>query len=177
MTGSNRKEIIRVFFIAAFLFAVVIPVFLYRARQHIALQKRSVREAASKDIKTVLEDGARVRIKIAGAEVQAEVARSAAKKTQGLSGREQLGDADGMLFLFEENGAYSFWNKDMRFALDILWIDDDTVADVSENLPIFQESPAVRTPSVKGNKALEVNAGFVKKYDIQKGDKITILEN
>lgn len=176
MTGNNRKEIIRVLCIAVFLFAVVIPLFWYRARQHSTAQKRSVQETIRKEARAVWEDSALARVSIAGAEIQAEVVRSAARKAQGLSGRAQLGPAEGMLFLFEEKGVYSFWNKDMRFALDVLWIDGDTVVDISENLPAFQGAPAVLTPSAEVDKVLEVNAGFVSAHGVKKGDRVGIYK-
>ncbi len=173
MAENNRREIIRVFFITVLLFGAVIPVFFYTARKNIILQKQGFQEAA-RETKIILEDGAWVRVNINNAEARAEVARSAAKKTQGLSGRESLAEGDGMLFVFEEKGAYSFWNKDMRFGLDVIWIDGDVVVDISENMPAFQGAPVLLTPSAKGNMVWEVNAGFVKTHGIQKGDKVII---
>lgn len=52
-----------------------------------------------------------------------EVADNIAKRSQGLSGREQLSPTDAMLFVFETEDKQCFWMKDMKFSLDILWFD------------------------------------------------------
>ena len=45
------------------------------------------------------------------------------ERSQGLSGRPNLAAGTGMLFVFEQAGSYAFWMKDMRFPLDMVWID------------------------------------------------------
>ena len=42
---------------------------------------------------------------------------------RGLSGTPQLPADEGMLFLFPDAAVRSFWMKDMRYPLDIVWID------------------------------------------------------
>src|SRR3989338_1806519 len=41
---------------------------------------------------------------------------------QSLSGRSGLAEGEGMLFVFPQDGKYGFWMKDMRFSIDILWL-------------------------------------------------------
>lgn len=52
-----------------------------------------------------------------------EVVSTAAAQEQGLGGRASLGDHAGMLFKFGTVGDRCFWMKDMRFPLDIVWVD------------------------------------------------------
>src|SRR5574341_1002590 len=74
-------------------------------------------------------------IKVAGEEVQAYVANTDAKRQKGLSGRESLGDNQGMLFVFEKPDTQpSFWMKDMKIAIDILWIDNDQIVQIDKNV-------------------------------------------
>lgn len=43
-------------------------------------------------------------------------------RARGLSGSGPLAANEGMLFVFERDGAHAIWMKDMRFSIDIVWI-------------------------------------------------------
>lgn len=113
------------------------------------------------------------------ARISAEIANTQDKRRQGLGGRTTLGDNEGMLFVFEAKGKYPFWMKGINFPLDFIWIADDMVSGVLEDvappasgqkeelLPIYQSKEDI-------DKVLEVKAGTVKKYNIKAGDKLTI---
>ncbi len=47
-----------------------------------------------------------------------------AAKIQGLSDRKLLGEKQGMLFVFNHAGGHGIWMKSMRFAIDIVWINE-----------------------------------------------------
>ena len=64
-------------------------------------------------------------IQIGTATVQIEIVDTDELRTQGLSGRKQLGENQGMLFVFEKPGRYGFWMKEMNFPIDIIWIGQD----------------------------------------------------
>ena len=121
-------------------------------------------------------NNAKPTIQIKDAVYTVEIADTDTKRTQGLSGKKGLESNAGMLFLFDKKDTYAFWMKDMLFPIDIIWIDDDTIADISENVPI----PLTATylpkygPKVPINRVLEVNAGEVKKNHIQIGDKVVL---
>ncbi len=51
----------------------------------------------------------------------------------GLSGRESMPDNQGMLFVFPDYVEQCIWMKDMKFALDILWLDDESKIIFIEN--------------------------------------------
>ncbi|MFH1441384.1 MAG: DUF192 domain-containing protein [Candidatus Omnitrophota bacterium] len=105
-----------------------------------------------------------------------ELADTPEKRQLGLMFRKRLDVNKGMLFIFEQEGAYSFWMKNMNFSLDLIWIgQDDKVVDVRCNiLPCNDlcESIIVEKPA---KYVLEVNAGFVRKNSIKQGDKIKFL--
>lgn len=115
-------------------------------------------------------------IKIGRAQIQVEIADTPEKRAQGLSGREMLGVSQGMLFPMDESQVYAFWMKDMRFPLDIIWIRDGRVVDISESVPAPKagELPASVRPREPVNYVLEVNAGFVEKKGISVGDRVEI---
>ena len=54
--------------------------------------------------------------------IQAELAQTPEQRSIGLMHRPKMGVNEGMLFVFPQNGKYSFWMKDMRFSIDILWL-------------------------------------------------------
>ena len=64
-------------------------------------------------------------LKINDTSIEVEVADSPEAQKLGLSGRAHLADGTGMLFIFETPGQYGFWMKDMNFAIDIVWIDEN----------------------------------------------------
>ncbi len=99
------------------------------------------------------------------------IADTSVKHEHGLSGVKKIEEDQGMLFVFDEHGRYNFWMKDMNFAIDILWLDDNNkILEITKNL--FPESyPTVYQPSIPVIKVLEVPAGFVEKNKVKVGDR------
>lgn len=109
--------------------------------------------------------------------VLAEIARDPVARARGLSGRKSLPELGGMLFSFDAPDSYGIWMKDMRFPLDIVWMRDNRVVDLVENAPVPEGGVrdshlAVFTPDVPADSVLEVNAGFVSRYNIKIGDRV-----
>lgn len=61
-------------------------------------------------------------LRVSGHKVTLEIARTAAAESQGLGGRSGMTDNEGMLFVLEKPATACFWMKDMRFSLDIIWL-------------------------------------------------------
>ncbi len=98
-----------------------------------------------------------------------------ATRQQGLSGKKSLKENQGMLFFFQEKGKHSFWMKDMKFPIDIIFINDDTITDITKNAqPDDSPNRPRYAPSVDINYVLEVNAGEADKKNIKVGDNVTI---
>ncbi|MBI4100276.1 DUF192 domain-containing protein [Candidatus Microgenomates bacterium] len=108
------------------------------------------------------------------AKITVEIADTTEKKVKGLSGRPSLGQNEGMLFVFPQKSAYSFWMKDMKFPLDFIWINGSQVVDITKNVPYPQDSgqPPLVSPKAVVDKVLEVNAGVADSSGIQIGDTI-----
>ena len=119
--------------------------------------------------------------------VQAEVVDTDAARQLGLMFRENLPEGRGMLFVFEDEGRYGFWMKNMRFPIDIIWIDKGKrVVDIKPNLFPCQEaresfaggdkekSCEIFEPRAKALYALEVEVGFCRRNKIKIGDKVSI---
>lgn len=105
-----------------------------------------------------------------------EIADSDAERILGLSNRENIGPADGMLFVFEQPGRYGFWMKDVKFSLDIIWINDGRVVDFVELAPPVSGVPATTYyPPIEIDRVLELPGGTVRRYNIDKGSPVEIV--
>ena len=115
-------------------------------------------------------------VQVGEASVRADLADDPASRQRGLSGRENLGEGSGMLFLLPDDSP-SFWMKDMRFPIDILWIRDGRVVDVSADVPPPRtpNSPLpTYSPARPADRALEVNAGWAADHGIRRGDVVRV---
>lgn len=117
-------------------------------------------------------------LSVGGKVLSVEVARSALDKMRGLSGREILGEDEGMLFTFDKEGNYGFWMKDMKFPIDVVWIDKGKITGFSENSMPEPDKQIwnlkIYYPPDVVDEVLEVNAGFVSKNKIQVGDEVSL---
>lgn len=101
--------------------------------------------------------------------IKVELANTLEKRQLGLMFRKSLDRNRGMLFIFEQEGVYSFWMRNMNFPLDLIWIgQDNKVVGITNNaLPCNElcKSIIVEKPA---KYVLEVNAGFVSENLIKK---------
>lgn len=105
--------------------------------------------------------------------IQIEIVDTAEKRSQGLMFRDKLGEKEGMFFIFPERGRHNFWMKNMKFSLDIIWINQDKViVDIRKNVPPCANDCPSYTPQVNAKYILEVNAGFADKNKIGVGDAV-----
>lgn len=108
-------------------------------------------------------------IELDGQELIVELATTPAQKTAGLGGRPGLPQNQGLLFVFDKPEFYSFWMKDMRFPIDIIWIGaDGRVISVEPNISP-DTFPQKFTPPIPARYILEVNTGFAEQYAIGPG--------
>lgn len=108
-----------------------------------------------------------------------DIARDAVSQARGLSGREQLAAAEGMLFVFSQPMPRLFWMNEMNFPLDFVWIRDRKVIGIAENIP----HPAANNGEIyrlsspePADMVLEINAGEIRARGIQVGDAIQLEE-
>lgn len=118
-------------------------------------------------------------LEINGTILKVEIADTESKRNKGLSNRESMATDSGMLFVFPKLDKYVFWMKEVKIALDFIWIKDNTVVDLlpniqppkmgekDENLPVYSSK-------MEFNKVLEVNAGVINQLNIKVGDTIKV---
>lgn len=98
------------------------------------------------------------------------VAKTDKDKQIGLSKTKTLLQDKGMIFIFDKPGIYSFWMKDMKFPLDIIFINDNKIVTIYKNLPI--NNLTIHSPSENTDKVLEINANLADKYGFSVGDTV-----
>lgn len=106
------------------------------------------------------------------------LATSDKDRMTGLSERTSMPQDYGMLFEFEKPDYYSFWMKNMKFPIDIIFLKDNKIVTIYPNLQpptaSSEETLPILKPEEPANKVLEINAGLSQKYNLKKGDSIVI---
>jgi hypothetical protein len=75
-------------------------------------------------------------VSIDGYNMTADLALTSEQREKGLSVKDKLKEKEAMLFVFEESAKHSFWMKDMKFPIDIIWFVLDTVAGITQRLNV-----------------------------------------
>ena len=118
-------------------------------------------------------------VTIGGVSFTVDVADTPEKRFQGLSGRPVLEEGTGLLFIFSEERKHTFWMKDMRFPLDMVWISAScTVADITTDVPQPPPDSAdsvlpTYSPSAPATYNLEINAGLAAASGLKTSDPVT----
>lgn len=114
------------------------------------------------------------KLSIAGQKLDVETVGTSEARERGLSGRERLGDNQGMLFTYSNEEIYCLWMKDMKFDLDMIWLDKNKqVVFIQENVKPDSYPKQTFCPDKAAKYALEVNAGSVQKWGLKVGDEAT----
>ena len=119
-------------------------------------------------------------IKINEIEIEVEIAETPQEKAKGLSDRNNLGEKQGMLFIFENKTKPSFWMKDMLMSIDIIWITDGKIVGIEKSVPAPEKGTPSELPLYPPPEGidyvLEVNAGFSEENGIMVGNEIDLSE-
>jgi uncharacterized membrane protein (UPF0127 family) len=106
------------------------------------------------------------------------VASNEADRQKGLSGTYSLGDDQAMLFVYESEGKWGIWMKDMNYPIDIVWLDKDKkVIYIVKNADPSSYPYETFTPKENAKYVVELKAGSVGKKAISIGKKAVFDEN
>ncbi|MEJ2534050.1 MAG: DUF192 domain-containing protein [Gammaproteobacteria bacterium] len=116
-------------------------------------------------------------VELRGQVFKVELALTRGEQARGLMFREELPPDRGMLFIFQREDWRSFWMKNTRIPLDILYFDDGlTLVSVAENARPCVADPCPSYPSeAPARYVLELNAGMVRSLGVEKGDRLVLL--
>lgn len=107
--------------------------------------------------------------------ISIELAQSDNEKHQGLSDRKSLCQNCGMLFVWPDYDVRDFVMRNMNFPLDIIFIADQKIVKIENNLLPEGETPEnIYSSEVPVNYVLEVNGGLTDRYGITVGDEVVI---
>lgn len=96
------------------------------------------------------------------------------KRVQGLSSRDGLPGATVMLFDFEKEDGCVIWMKDMKFSIDIIWLDNNfKVIDFKESASP-DTYPTVFSPISSCRYVIEANDGLINENALKIGDKVSV---
>jgi uncharacterized membrane protein (UPF0127 family) len=111
-----------------------------------------------------------------GQRFSVELAETSEKQALGLMFRDSMAEDHGMLFLFPAESRRSFWMKNTRIPLDILYFDSDLalVSVAADARPCR----SARCPSYPSEGAaqyvLELNAGKAAELEVRPGDVLEL---
>ncbi len=172
---SFKKVILPLLLVIIF---ITVAGIFYRKNQGLSpLPFNSTKTSTPQEIKTV---------KIGDTSVRVKVAQTDTERQKGLSGRSSLEKNEGMLFVINNKATPTFWMKDMKFAIDIIWILSSS-GDVKNGKIIQIDKNALAPPpGTSDNKlklyspksavdyVLEVNSGYSDLNNIKVGDTVLI---
>ena len=109
------------------------------------------------------------------ARLDIEIADNEFETQTGLMYRDTMRENHGMLFIFPDSKPRSFYMKNTRIPLDIIYLNSNKrIVSFQENAKPMDESSLPSNAAAKY--VLEVNAGLVKKWQLEVGDFINYQE-
>jgi len=111
-----------------------------------------------------------------GGTIHAEIADTAKKRAQGLMYREHLAKDHGMLFTFDQAQPWTFWMKNTKIPLDIIWLNEKKqIIYIARNVPICTRTddgcPQYQ-PNDPAMYVLELGGGEADRLKLERGSKL-----
>lgn len=108
--------------------------------------------------------------------IQAEVADTMKKRAEGLMYREYLAKDRGMLFTFDQAQPWTFWMKNTKIPLDIIWMNEKKqIIHIARNVPICTRTddgcPQYQ-PNDPAIYVLELGGGEAERLKLEKGSTL-----
>ncbi len=79
-----------------------------------------------------------------------------------------------MLFSFPNEGIHQFWMRGMHFPIDILWFTSKGELCGIKEWAKPEDYPRTYTPECNARYVLEIPAGSVKAFHLEKGDTVDL---
>nr|WP_155706505.1 DUF192 domain-containing protein [Gloeocapsopsis dulcis] len=112
---------------------------------------------------------------IAGRKISLEVARTPREQAIGLMYRDTIADDRGMLFVFEPARPVGFWMKNVRFPLDMIFLENGQVKAIAPAVPPCKTEPCpTYGPETPINQVIELRGGRAAELGIRVGDRLDI---
>lgn len=106
--------------------------------------------------------------------IDIEIADDEYQTQTGMMYRDSMKDNQGMLFVFLIAQYHSFYMKNTRIPLDIIYIDSDKkIVSIQKNAKPFDETSL--PSNAPAQYVLEINAGLSETWKLEVGDKIEFV--
>lgn len=121
-------------------------------------------QALPRDILVIRTSGGSYRFNV-------ELAVTEEERAKGLMFRQELDPDAGMLFLYNQDQAVTFWMKDTPLPLDMIFIaSDGKITQIVRHAEPYSENLIPSNTYIRG--VLEVNAGTADRFNIAPGDHV-----
>jgi uncharacterized protein len=149
--------------------SIILALFVHGPRLLAYMSTKSGFHAAKEE-----SDYAVIPVTLGHAALHVLVADTLERRTKGLSYRESLGKNQAMLFVFDDADKHGIWMKDMKFSIDIIWLDNNLrVVDMKRNISP-DTFPEVFEPKSNSSFVLETSAGFADKNGVTLGSELVL---
>jgi len=132
---------------------------------------------ARQDARRIESKYLKAKVTVNGFKLSVDMPVTEEQMSKGLSIKDKLKENEAMLFVFEEPSRQPFWMKDMKFPIDIAWLDSNgKTVHIEENLAPCMSiiNCPLYAPNTSSQYALETTAGFTRRHGLNLGTKILI---
>jgi len=105
--------------------------------------------------------------------VEVEVADTPEMRSKGLMFRKTMPEMSGMLFKFDQERMIAMWMKNTFIPLDMLFVGSNGIVHNIKRGAQPQDLTVIES-GAPTKWVLELNAGFVDKYNIRTGDRLRV---
>lgn len=128
-------------------------------------------------VKDIPNNTATINLKVGEKNYLVEVAKTSQEREKGLAKFDSIENNQGMLFIFDTPGTYSIWMKDMKFNIDIIFLDENKkVINIFPNVKFESyKSPfdyEEFKPDFPAKYVIELKEGEVKENGVKVGDRL-----
>ncbi len=108
--------------------------------------------------------------------IEVEIRDTPNERALGLMYKESLAEDEGMLFVFEKPDKYTFWMKNMKISIDMIFINEDKeiVHIVHNATPCISENCELYPTPVAAKYVVETVAGVSEKHTLEMGQGVSL---
>lgn len=117
-----------------------------------------------------------VQTKAGEAEFDVQIADEPVERAKGYMFRKKISDDEGMWFVFGEDAPIKFWMRNVKFSLDLIFVDKNfVVKEIIPDVPPCEQDPCeTYGPTDPVRYVLEIKGGLASEKGIQLGDTVSL---
>jgi uncharacterized membrane protein (UPF0127 family) len=117
-----------------------------------------------------------VDVGIGSLNIKAKISDTLTKKIIGLMYEKNISSKEGMIFIFNKETNIPIWMRNMKFSIDVLWLDSNKkIVHIEKNLkPARMLDFRTYGGHIKARYVVEIKSGLVKKHHINRNSEVSI---